>query len=255
MDMSYRVYIDESGDHSYYDSANPGPRFLGLTAVAFRKADYDPAVFESVEALKRRHFTYDVDNPPVLIRKQVIERGGHFGVLREPLRNKAWEEDLIAMLSGLPMQVFTAVVDKKAHKEAIQSGMLHAYNYAFTHLLSQIAVWLSMQSEVTADVMPEARGKREDKELQAVYEGLRSTGCESLTDAQFRMVFSEARLLTARKESNIAGLQIADLLAAEQKILTVQEALGVDVYSIGRFGEQVNNAISQKVIPGGRRMV
>ena len=133
--------------------------------------------------------------------------------------------------------------------------MLHAYNYAFMHLLSQIAVWLSMQSEGAADVMPEARGKREDRELQAVYEDLRSAGCEPLTATQFRTVFPEAKLLIAGKESNIAGLQIADLLAAEQKILTVQETLGVGVYGIGRFGEQVNNAISEKVIPWGRRMV
>ena len=253
--MSYRVYIDESGDHTYYDSTNPGPRFLGLTAVAFRRADYDPEVFDSVEALKRRHFTYDVDCPPVLIRKQVIERGAHFGVLREPLRNKAWEEDLIAVLSDLPMQVFTVVVDKKAHKGAIEGGILHAYNYVFTQLLSRIAMWLSIQNDGVADVMPEARGKREDRELQAVYEGLRSAGCEPLTATQFRAVFPEAKLLIARKESNIAGLQIADLVAAEQKILTVQEALGVDTYAIGRFGERINSAISGKVRSYGRRLV
>lgn len=253
--MPYRIYIDESGDHSYYDSPNPGPRFLGLTAVAFRKPDYDPAVVESVEALKRRHFAYDVDRPPILTRKQVIERGSHFGVLRESARNIAWEEDLIAALSSFPMQVFTVVVDKKENREAIESGKLHAYNHAFIHLLSQIVMWLSMQQEGIADVMPEARGKREDKELQAVYGGLRQSGCESLPAAQFRDVFPEAELLIAKKESNIAGLQIADLLAAEQKILTVRETLGLDSYDIGQFGEQINNAISQKIISGGRRLV
>ena len=159
------------------------------------------------------------------------------------------------MLSGLPMQVFTVVVDKEAYKEAIQSGMLHAYNYAFTQLLSQIALWLSIQSEGAADAMPEARGKKEDKDLRAVYEDLRSAEFGSLTATQLRALFPEARLLISRKESNIAGLQIADLLAAEQKILTVQETLGADAYGIGRFGEQVNNAISQKVIPGGRRLI
>ena len=59
--MSYRVYIDESGDHTFNAVEHPTRRYLGLTAVVFRKADYDQRFLVTWRTSKSRHFPYDVD--------------------------------------------------------------------------------------------------------------------------------------------------------------------------------------------------
>ena len=253
--MSFRIYIDESGDHILHDSPNPAPRYLGLTAIVIRKSDYNPSVPLGLEALKRKHFPYDVDDPPILVRKQVIERKSHFGALRDAGLNTQWEEDLLAFLSELPGHVATVVFDKASLRGSVGKAVLEPYHRCWEALLSNVGFWLSKQENEVADIMPEGRGKKEDGELQKFYQKLRETGVNNLDAVQFTIVLPDESLLFGRKWNNIAGLQIADIIAAEQKILTVQEAKGIAEYPIGAFGQRINAAIHAKVIPGGRMLL
>ena len=109
----YRLYIDESGDHTYRHVSNLDSRYLGLTGVLIGKTYYDPVVPAAVEALKRQHFYYDPDNPPILVRSRIRWHKGAFGVLQNPARNAKWETDVLTFLGAIKAQVFTVVMDKE----------------------------------------------------------------------------------------------------------------------------------------------
>lgn len=253
--MSYRVYIDESGDHTYNRLDDPSRRYLGLTGVIFHKVEYDPAIPQAMEALKRQHTVYDIDHPPILTRRKMVDRKGQFWVLRDNTAQDSWEKDLLAFLSMCPMQVFTVVFDKQAHIENYGAQSWNPYAYSLRVLLGRIHNWLIRRQHGRADIMPESRGKAEDDGLAEAYATLRNQGMDFLTADQLKSTYPEDTLLFRRKDQNVAGLQIADMLAPEQKLLAIQESRGAAHRGIGPFGQRVNEAIAGKVNDYGRILV
>ena len=250
--MSYRVYIDESGDHTYNRLDDPSRRYLGLTGVIFHKAEYDPAIPQAMEALKRQHLFYDIDNPPILIRNQIMAKRSFFSVLADAELRRKWDDDVIAFLSRCPMQVFTMVFDKQAYSDG---GRPNPYSDCLTALLERIYDWLSERGNAQADIMAESRGDVEDRTQVQTYLTLRDQGTSSTKPEDLRRAFPSEVLLFRRKEHNVAGLQIADLLAAEQKALTVQEHNLPMPRQIRSFGQRANAAIAGKINDKGRVVI
>ncbi len=253
--MPYRVYIDESGDHTFNAVEDPTRRYLGLTAVVFRKSDYRPAVPRNLEDLKSRHFPYDVDKPFPLIRSAIKQGRSHFWALRDPGKRGRWEVDLLQFLTYCSMQVFTVVYDKLSHSTHNPGAAQVPYNVSLALLLEAVARWLSVQNNGVADIMLESRNRTLDEQLRAVYQELRNLETDDLTPTILKTVYPADELLFGTKEQNIAGLQIADLLAAEQKMLTVLESRGADSVEISSFGQQINHAVAYKVNAEGRLLV
>ena len=253
--MSYRVYIDESGDHTFNAVEHPTRRYLGLTAVVFRKSDYSPTVPRNLEDLKSRHFPYDVDRPFSLIRSAIKQGRSHFWVLRDPGKRGRWEVDLLQFLTYCSMQVFTVVYDKLSHSTHNPVAAQVPYHVSLALLLEAVARWLSVQNNGVADIMLESRNRTLDGQLRAVYQDLRNLGTDAITPTHLKTVYPANELLFGTKEQNIAGLQIADLLAAEQKMLTVLETGGADHVEISSFGQKINYAVAHKVNAEGRLLV
>lgn len=248
----YRLFIDESGDHTYKSVQDLSRRYLGLTGVLIRKSRYDPAIPAALESLKQRFFDYDPDMPPILTRKYIIKRRGLFRVLLDPATNTSWEDALIEFYRDtLQAQIFTVVIDKHEHQQRYPADTWNPYTYSLAVLLRRIRGFLRIAGS-TADVMPEARGEREDNQLLAAYIDLRANGSYWGSGDQYREVYPLDRLLFRRKDQNVAGLQIADLIAAEQKTLTVQEAGRPLPRAISAFGQRLNDAINPKVNQYGR---
>ena len=114
---NYRLYIDESGDHTYKHLDNLDTRYLGLTGVLFNKRHYDINVQPELEKLKQRIFKYDPDDPPILVRSIIIHRKRWFYVLQDSDLNKEWEEGIISFLKNLEGHawIFSVVIDKTAY--------------------------------------------------------------------------------------------------------------------------------------------
>ena len=70
----YRIYIDESGDHTYRAVQDLHTRYLSLTGVMVVKTHYEAAIVPAIEALKRNHFSYDPDNPVIFHRTDMVKR-------------------------------------------------------------------------------------------------------------------------------------------------------------------------------------
>ena len=77
----YRLYIDESGDHTYKKLDDIGHRYLALLGVWFRQQkDYLEFVHE-LEQFKENLFGERPDSPVILHRTDIINRRGAFGIL------------------------------------------------------------------------------------------------------------------------------------------------------------------------------
>jgi len=155
---------------------------------------------------------------------------------------------------NLPAKIFTVVIDKKEHIDRHPTDTWDAYSYSLAVLLWRIRGWLNSQG-ATADIVPECRGQREDNELLAAYVELRTADSYYGTAEQYRQAFPAERLLFRKKEHNVAGLQLADLIAAEQKSLTIKESGKPEPRRIGRFGQALNKAVKGKVNRYGRYLL
>ena len=254
MEPQYRVYIDESGDHTYRSLTDPSKIYLGLTGLVIKRTDYNPSIPESLEELKKRFLTYDPDDPPILVRRKIINRKSAFWVLRDAAVRERWDAAILDFFKNLSAQIFTVVIDKKEHIDRHPTDTWDAYSYSLEVLLDRIKGWLTLQG-ASADIMPESRGQREDNQLLAAYVKLRTKGSYFADAEEYQQTFLTERLLFRNKEHNVAGLQLADLLAAEQKLLTVEESGKPMPRRIGRFGQALNEAIEGKVNQYGRYLL
>jgi hypothetical protein len=212
MATDYRLYIDESGDHTYKGLTNPHRRYLGLTGVLIRHQAYNPTIPDQLEALKKKFFSYDPDRPPILVRRNLVNKKSSFWVLRDPTVNAQWEADVLAFLGSMPMTIFTVVIDKLTHLQNYPTNTYNPYAYSLAVLLWRVRGFLNYYGG-TADIMPEARGNNEDNQLLAEYVNLHVYGSYYGTAAEYQAAFPDANLLFRKKEHNVAGLQIADILA------------------------------------------
>lgn len=253
MTKRYRLYIDESGDHTYHAVQDPAKQYLGLTGIAVESEAYRTIFQPKLEKLKQKHFPHNPDEPVVLHRKEMINRNGAFGVLADPRKDQAFSADLIRFLQEVEFQIFTVVMDKKAHVERYAKAAFHPYHHCLTILVERYRGYLAVGGR-TGDVLAESRGGSEDMELKKVHLEIWERGTLFLSAAAFREVLTSRELKLKKKTENIAGLQVADLLAypLKQDILAEKGAAGA---SLGSFGRKICEAVAGKQNAYGRTLL
>lgn len=207
----YRIYIDESGDHSYSRLEDPWHKYLGLLGLWFRLAD-DYLVFEeSLTRLKRDVFGLLPDDHLVLHLSDIKGRKGAFGCLKDPETDRRFGDSLLRIVTDAKFTMVLALIDKKAHKDRYVYPM-HPYHFSMMAICERYAFWLR-ERDACGDAMAESRGKREDAELNLAFKGVATNGTNFLKPTVAQKVFTSRELKVRHKDSDIAGLQLADLLA------------------------------------------
>ena len=222
----------------------------------FDKLRYDEETQPALEGIKKRIFRYDPDNPPILTRNHIKYRKRWFYVLQDPALNQLWEEEILGLLESLTpyAQVFTVVIDKKTHLALYPQHTFDPYVYCLEVLLNRIRGYMNVNGG-QADVVVESRGKTEDAQIVRAYKSLLAYGSFYGDGEQYRVRFPSEDLIVKRKEQNIAGLQIADMLAYGQKALTIQESGKPIPRPISNFTQRVNNVVNRMVNQYGRYML
>lgn len=214
-DPVHRLYIDESGDHSYSKPENPWHKYLALLGVWFRRRPDYETFAEGLTAIKRDVFNIDSDSRLVLHRSEIKGRKGRFGVLKDEAKDKLFCERLIRLVDESAFTMVAVIIDKPAHKARYECPM-HPYHYSMTALAERYGFWLS-EHATTGDAMVEARGKREDKDLMAIYRSVATNGTRYLKANTAERVFTSKELKSIPKNHDIPGLQLADMLAHPMK--------------------------------------
>lgn len=97
--------------------------------------------------------------------------------------------------------------------------------------------------------MAESRGGKENMRLKKSFHRVYQEGTEFVHAEKFKVYLTSSQLKVKPKSNNIAGLQIADLIAyPSYKRMLFQKGR---VEKVGRYGEQILDILESKKYYGG----
>lgn len=240
----YRLYIDESGDHTYYRLEDPAKRYLGLTGI-FIETEYYRTTFQpEMGRFKQEHFPHNPDEPVILHREDIINRRGPFWRLRDPEKEQAFNEDLLQFIKEQDYCIITIVIDKNAHIKRYGDAAYHPYHYCLTALLERYCGFLNFYN-AQGDVLAESRGGTEDQQLKRAYQRLYREGTGFRDSKFFQRALTSFEIKLKPKSKNIAGLQLSDLLAHPSKQEILIEEQRIDDPG-DNFGKQICQCFQAK---------
>jgi hypothetical protein len=206
------MYVDEVGNAGMNARALPNERYLSLTGVIIELDHVRDAVAPAIEELKQEFFESHPDEPIVLHRKELVNKKPPFAALRDPVVERAFNARLLAVLRQLDYSVITVCIDKLEHNQRYGQWAAHPYHYCMEALLERFCHFLR-QMQGVGDVMAESRGGGEDKALKAEFRKLYECGTNFIKPHLLSAHLTSKELKVAPKQGNIAGLQLADVIA------------------------------------------
>jgi|SRR5271157_2006416 len=207
----YRLYVDESGDHSFNLLDNPGRRYLALLGVWFQMKDDYPEFVDQLEEFKRGIFGPRPDSPVILHRSDIINRKGPFHILCDPVVREQFNARLVQVIQKAKFKIVCAVIDKRSHYFRYSSPF-HPYHYCLAAILDRYSGWLNFKNAV-GDVLAESRGREEDLQLKQAYTRVYESGTLMFGHEHHQRALTSKDIKLDKKSANIPGLQLADLLA------------------------------------------
>lgn len=210
--MKYHLYIDEVGNSDLASSIDPNHRYLSLTGVIL-EIEYDSAVVTpSIEGLKRTYFDSSSNTPIILHRKELMNKNYPFESLRDPRTERSFNKNLLDLLHSLDYALITVIVDKLEHNKRYHKWHFDPYHYCLTAIIERYVHWLQkLQAE--GDVIAESRGKQDDLRLKASFERIYTGGTDFVESSVFTSHLTSKQLKMKTQKTNVAGLQLADLIA------------------------------------------
>ena len=210
---SYRMYIDESGNHDMKHLESENQRFLALTGVIIQQDYYREYLVPEMNRLKHRFFVrHHPDKPLVFHRKEIVSGLFPFNELKDPLVRREFDYALLECFRTWRYTVVTVCIDKKKHVETYSVWRYDPYHYCLAVLLERFGFFLRNIRQ-RGDVMAESRGKKENARLETSYSKIYENGTFYEGGERFQEVLTTSRLKLEEKHKNIAGLQLADLFA------------------------------------------
>lgn len=211
--MKHRLYVDEVGNSDMGASEDPNHRYLSLTGVIISLKHVQDCVVPEMEALKAKNFTrHHPDEPLILHRKELMNKKHPFVDLRDPLIEHQFNESLLGCINGWEYTVITVTIDKLQHQQRYMVWRYDPYHYCLQVLVEKYVLWLKSQG-AHGDVMAEGRQGKPDKRLKESFQRVYEHGTDFVEQAVFTERLTSKELKIKQKTHNIAGLQLADLLA------------------------------------------
>ncbi|MDA1054491.1 MAG: DUF3800 domain-containing protein [Planctomycetota bacterium] len=208
----FRMYVDEVGNSDLRASENPNHRYLSLTGVVMDLDYVDQHVFPQLESLKKKYFGSHADDPIVLHRKELVNKKHPFTALRDVSTAEQFDKEFLTFLEETEYVVVTVIIDKLEHNQKYGTWKYDPYHYCLLILVERFVLWLRRKDAV-GDVLAESRGGKEDRRLKDSFERVYENGSQFLGRQEFHTRLTSRQLKVKGKANNIAGLQIADVIA------------------------------------------
>lgn len=199
----YIVYVDESGDHSLASIDRDYPVFV-LALCVFHKRHYAEKIVPAVQKLKFNYFGHD---SVVLHENEIRKQKGDFAFLSHRPTRDAFMEHLSSVMDASNFILISCVVDK-VRLSRNEGANSNPYHIALGVCLEALREFLAekKQDDIKTHVLVECRGKKEDAELELEFRRICDGDNPGNRVLPFDVVF-------AHKQTNLAGLQLADLVA------------------------------------------
>lgn len=191
----YLVFVDEAGDHNL-EKWNPHFPLFVLAFCIIEKSHYCDFVLPTINRLKLKYFNRtDI----ILHEREIRKQTGIFTCLCDKEVEDSFMKDLNDIMANTQFTVISSVIDKEKFK-AKYSTPEHPYLLATRYCLERLHHFLNENHDAKhINLTFEARGMKEDKELQTAFQNY----CKEF-DMSMNII---------PKINNCVGLQFADLIA------------------------------------------
>lgn len=210
--MKYRIYIDEVGNNDIGSSVNQNHRFLCLTGVVMDLDYVKTTLVPDIENLKNTYFDSHPDDPVILHRKELLNKKYPFKQLLDPVIEKKFNDDFLSLLEKWKFKTITVLIDKLEHQNRYSTWRYDPYHYCMAIIFERYHLRLK-EVGLTGDMMFESRGGKEDMRLKQSYRKIFLEGTNWVEAEDIDETITSKELKIKPKSANVAGLQLADLLA------------------------------------------
>jgi len=234
MEPIYRLFVDEVGHGNMQAADHPNEQYLSLTGVIMRIGYERDTLEPALNILKIRIFgTAQI----VLHRTEMVYKRPPFERLENEEIRADFDKSILSIIGKARYRVITIVMDKQEHRRRYVVWQAYPYHYCLLALLERYVLWLKSAGSC-GDVMAESRGKKDNMKLVESYARLYKDGTTFVDKKLFQQHLSTKELKIKDKAANIAGLQLADLLANPSRRAIICE----------KTGEQMDRNFSSKVV-------
>jgi len=205
----FRIFIDEVGNADLGSASNDNERYLSLTGVIVELNYHNGPLTQELSAVKVDVFG---SHAITLHRRELRRKEDPFTALRDDAIKARFDHQVLRLFADLQYRVITVIIDKREHLDRYKVWRFHPYHYCLTVMLERYVMHLSDLGS-TGDVMVETRQKADNEKLAAAYRYFYDHGSDWIDSSRAQRILTTRELKIRAKDTNIAGLQIADLLA------------------------------------------
>ncbi len=200
------MFLDESGDHNLATIDPQYPMFV-LTGVVMDQAYAQGYLEHRLNQFKRQFFgRTDV----VLHRADITRNRGGFEQVAEPEFRRRFFAELNELVASLDFQLIACAIRKDEHLARYGVAALDPYMLSLNVLVERFCYDIG-EMPAGGMLVAERRGPQLDHELELAFLNLKIRGTRFVSATQIEERI--AGLSLRDKKDNIAGLQLADLVA------------------------------------------
>ena len=201
-------FVDESGDH-VLDRIDPYYPIFVLVGLLVDEEHYETVIVPEMAQIKRKLFGHD---GVVFHTADITRNRNGFERLKDPRFRLEFYETLNEAMARWEYTVAAVVVDKRRHKEVYGEAALDPYELSLKVLVERLVFEVEERGS-QAKVTAESRAPHLDGSLKRAWEDLLQRGTHYLSAKRLRRALHRSELEFRKKRENIAGLQLADLVA------------------------------------------
>jgi len=183
------------------------PLFVLATVIVERRV-YLEEIVPRLNHFKLAYWDHEGIN---LHSRDIRKAEGPISILHNSERRERFMAELTNLMKELPYTLFLLAIHKRRHLERYKDHARNPYNLALTFAFERISHFLKQTGEYHLPVIAEARGKNEDRNLEAAFYKLLAKGSYFIGAKRFNRLYCP--LLFENKKKNICGLQLAVLCA------------------------------------------
>lgn len=240
----YRLYIDEVGNHDMKDTISKGERFLTLFGVIASYEEMVNTIIPEMRRIKFDHFNQDQDEPIIFHRKEIVTFKGDFACLGDKDKRISFGNRMLEAYDDWNYLCVVVTIDKANHSKLYGRMRFPPYHYCLEVLLERYVLFMYYRN-FRGDVMAESRNKTLDKKLKKTFRRLYENGTSHVKTSNIQKCLTSKNIKLKKKKANIAGLQLADMLA-HPSYYDLCETYGIIKEQKSEYGSKVSSILREK---------
>jgi hypothetical protein len=205
------LFIDETGDHSLSKIDKSYPIFV-LTGILTDEAYHATEITRELSRLKVKHF----GTSDIILHNQEITHPQRthnqlYARFTDTSFRRKFYADMGRLLKSLDIRIVACVIHKSKHFAKYGLEAKDPYLLSFDNLLNRLV--FDLNDHQRGYIVAESRNSVLDNQLDIAYLSARVEGTNKVQASEIKLKLDPA-LQFQKKSDNIAGLQLADMVAS-----------------------------------------